>query len=111
MASPDPMQSHVLIVDDEDGVRQLVQRYFSSNGFRVSEAADAASARRLLESEKIELVLLDIGLPGEDGLALTRYLREHWHGAVIIVSGRGDPIERVIGLEIGADDYVAKPFE
>lgn len=102
---------HVLVVDDEDGIRELVQRYFTGNGFRVTGVADAAAARTVLESEPVDLVLLDIGLPGEDGLTLTRYLRERWHGAVIIVSGRGDPIERVIGLEIGADDYVSKPFE
>ena len=65
----------------------------------------------MLSVERVDLVLLDIGLPGEDGLTLTRYLREHWKGAVIIVSGRGDPIERIVGLEVGADDFVSKPFE
>lgn len=109
--APPGLLPHVLVVDDEDGIRQLVLRYFSGNGFRVSEASDAGQARAVLEQQSVDLVLLDIGLPGEDGLALTRYLRERWHGAVIIVSGRGDPIERVIGLEIGADDYVSKPFE
>lgn len=102
---------HVLVVDDEPDVRLVVQRYFETNGFRVSGAGDGASARSALERDSIDLVLLDIGLPGEDGLALARHLREHWQGAVIIVSGHGDPVERVIGLEVGADDYVAKPFD
>ena len=107
----EPALPHVLMVDDDPGIREIVRRYFELNGFRVSEAADAAIARATLDREAIDLVLLDVGLPGEDGLALTRFLRERWRGAVIIVSGRGDPIERVIGLEVGADDYLAKPFE
>ncbi len=102
---------HVLVVDDEPDVRLVLQRYFEANGFRVSGAGDGAAARSVLEREPVDLVLLDIGLPGEDGLTLIRYLREHWQGAVIIVSGHGDPVERVIGLEVGADDYVAKPFD
>jgi two-component system, OmpR family, response regulator len=101
----------VLIVDDDAAIRELVRRYFERSGFVVSDAGDATQARAALDREQIDLVLLDIGLPGEDGLTLTRYLREHWHGAVIIISGRGDPIERIIGLEVGADDYLAKPFD
>jgi two-component system OmpR family response regulator len=102
---------HILVVDDEAGIRGLLQRYLSTQGFRVSTAAECGAARALLERELIDLILLDLGLPGEDGLSLTRYLRERWRGAVIIVSGRGDPVERVIGLEVGADDYVSKPFD
>lgn len=102
---------HVLVVDDEPEVCLIVQRYFDAHGFRVSAAGDSLAARAALEREPVDLVLLDVGLPGEDGLALVRHLREHWQGAVIIVSGHGDPIERVIGLEVGADDYVAKPFD
>lgn len=102
---------HVLVVDDEAGIRDLLRQYLVSQGFRVSTVGSAAGARAVLDRETVELILLDIGLPGEDGLSLTRYLREHWRGAVIIVSGRGDPIERVVGLEIGADDYVSKPFD
>jgi two-component system OmpR family response regulator len=102
---------HVLVVDDEAAIRELVRRYFEANGFRVSVAGDSAMARAALGTEPIDLVLLDIGLPGEDGLTLTRHLREHWRGAVIIVSGRGDAVERIVGLEVGADDYVSKPFE
>lgn len=112
--SPSPAAQaalHVLVVDDEAGIRDLLRQYLTMQGFRVSAAGDAAGARAVLDRELIDLILLDVGLPGEDGLSLTRYLREHWHGPVIIVSGRGDPIERVVGLEIGADDYVSKPFD
>jgi two-component system, OmpR family, response regulator len=109
--SPALATHHLLVVDDESEIRELLRKYFMSQGFRVSTAADAAAGRALLEHEQVDLILLDVGLPGEDGLSLTRYLREHWHGALIIVSGRGDPVERVVGLEVGADDYVAKPFD
>jgi two-component system OmpR family response regulator len=101
----------LLIVDDDPAIRDLVRRYFLAQDFAVHEAGDAATARAVLAREAVALVLLDLGLPGEDGLALARHLREHWQGAVIIVSGRGDPVDRVVGLEIGADDYVAKPFD
>lgn len=103
--------TRILVVDDEPGVRDLLHKYLQSQGFEVSTAGDAAQARAVLEREPIDLILLDVGLPGEDGLSLTRFLRERWRGAVIIVSGRGDPVERVVGLEVGADDYVSKPFE
>lgn len=102
---------HLLVVDDDPAVRDVVGRYFSAQGFAIVEAADAAAARRAVERERVDLALLDIGLPGEDGLSLTRYLREHWHGPVIIVSGRGGSVEQVVGLELGADDYVTKPFD
>jgi DNA-binding response OmpR family regulator len=100
-----------LVVDDEAGIRDLLERYFSSQGFRVCTAGDAAAARAILDHEPIDLILLDVGLPGEDGLSLTRYVRERSNGAVILVSGRAEPIERVVGLEVGADDYVSKPFD
>jgi two-component system, OmpR family, response regulator len=101
----------LLIVDDDPAIRELVRRYFQAQDFVVHEAGDAASARAVIAREAIALVLLDLGLPGEDGLALARHLRERWQGAVIIVSGRGDAVDRVVGLEVGADDYVAKPFD
>lgn len=110
-SAPATSRPHVLVVDDDPDIREIVRRYFAGNGFDVSVAGDSAAARAVLEREAVDLALVDIGLPDEDGLALTRYLREHWRGAVIIVSGRGEPVERVIGLEIGADDYVAKPFD
>lgn len=104
-------RAHLLVVDDDDAVRDLLREYLDAQGFRISTAIDAASARAILERELIDLILLDIGLPGEDGLSLTRHLSERWRGAVIILSGRGDALERVIGLEIGADDYLGKPFD
>jgi DNA-binding response OmpR family regulator len=102
---------HLLCVDDEDEIRELLSRYFDRQGFRVSTARNGTELREAIAREPVDLVLLDLGLPGEDGLALTRHLREHWHGAIIIVTGRGDSVDRVVGLELGADDYVTKPFD
>jgi DNA-binding response OmpR family regulator len=84
---------------------------FGRAGFVTEAARDGESAIRALEREPFDLVLLDLGLPGEDGLDLTRHLHEHWRGPVIIVTGRGDSVDRIVGLELGADDYVTKPFE
>jgi two-component system, OmpR family, response regulator len=109
-----PMEAtvpHVLCVDDEVEILDLLFHYLSRQGVCVSVAANGDEMRRILASEPIDLVLLDLGLPGEDGLSLTRHLREHWNGSVIIVSGRGDAVDRVVGLELGADDYVTKPFD
>ncbi len=102
---------HILVVDDDEEIGLLVQRYLGAQGFDVSTALSGAQLREVLRIRRVDLVLLDLGLPGEDGLELTRYLHGHWHGPVIIVSGRGDSIDRVVGLELGADDYVTKPFE
>jgi DNA-binding response OmpR family regulator len=102
---------HVVVVDDEEEVRVLLQRYLSSQALRVSAVADGAALRELVGAEAVDLVLLDLGLVGEDGLDVLRALRREWHGAVIIVSGRGEAVERIVGLEIGADDYVTKPFD
>ena len=103
--------AHLLVVDDDEEIARLLARYFGAHGFRVSSVGDGAQMRRLLAAEAVDIVMLDLGLPGEDGLALTRYLHEHWHGPVIIVTGRGETVDRVVGLELGADDYVAKPFD
>jgi two-component system OmpR family response regulator len=102
---------HLLIVDDDEEILALITRYFSGQGFRVSTAAHGTAMRAVIETESIDVVLLDLGLPREDGFDLTRYLREHWGGAIIIVSGRGESVDRVVGLELGADDYVTKPFD
>lgn len=102
---------HVLVVDDDTEIARILSRYFSSHGFRVSTAGDGVQMRRVLDSEPVDIVMLDLGLPGEDGLMLTRHLREHWHGPVIIITGRGESVDRVVGLELGADDYVTKPFD
>jgi len=103
--------SHLLVVDDDPEVLSLIQRYFTAQGFQVSVAADGAAMRSTLDAESVDLVLLDLGLPGEDGFDLTRYLRQQWNGCVIIVTGRGESVDRVVGLELGADDYVTKPFD
>ena len=102
---------HVVVVDDDEEVRVLLQRYLGGQSLRVSVAADGAGLRALIGGGDVDLVLLDLGLAREDGLDVLRELRREWHGAVIIVSGRGEAVERIVGLEIGADDYVTKPFE
>ena len=105
------MPQHVLVVDDDVEIAHILSRYFTSNGFRVTTASDGVQMRRIVDAEPVDIVMLDLGLPGEDGLSLTRHLREHWHGPVIIVTGRGESVDRVVGLELGADDYVTKPFD
>lgn len=101
----------VLVVDDDAEIRQLLHRYLEAHGFDVSTAATAAQSRAAVAAGGIDLVLLDLGLPDEDGLVHLRHLQEAWRGPVIVVTGRGDPVERVVGLELGADDYLAKPFD
>ncbi|MDC8012616.1 response regulator [Tahibacter soli] len=110
-ASPEPPVPHLLAVDDDREILDLIERYFRRQGFAVTTAADGDGLRRALAAHAIDVVLLDLGLPGDDGLTLTRELRKHWNGAVIIVTGRDDSIDRVVGLELGADDYVTKPFD
>jgi two-component system, OmpR family, response regulator len=114
MSSPSPSLNHavgLLLVDDDTQIAELLEDYLGANGFRVASAANGIQMRQRLAQEQFELVLLDLGLPGEDGLMLMRWLREHWHGAVIILTGRGEAVDRVVGLELGADDYMAKPFD
>jgi two-component system OmpR family response regulator len=103
--------SQLLIVEDDAEIVALIRRYFSAQNFEVSSAANGAQMRSIVQGGTIDVVLLDLGLPGEDGFTLTRWLRQHWNGPLIIVTGRGDSIDRVVGLELGADDYVTKPFE
>ncbi|WP_064746919.1 response regulator [Lysobacter antibioticus] len=100
----------LLLVDDDPDIASLLSRYLQANGFRTVSAASAAQARASLD-DSVDLVLLDLGLPDEDGLSLLRHLQGAWRGPVIVVSGRGEAVERVVGLELGADDYVAKPFD
>jgi DNA-binding response OmpR family regulator len=102
---------HLLVVDDDVGILDLLRRYFSGQGFEVSVAANGAEMRDTLAQTSVDLVLLDLGLPGEDGFELTRQLRKRWNGALIIITGRGESVDRVVGLELGADDYVTKPFD
>jgi len=101
----------VLVVDDDPEIRQFFQDYLSEHGYRVLVAHDGPAARALLAEQVPAVVLLDVGLPGEDGLTLARWLREHFEVGIIMVSGAGETIDRIVGLEVGADDYLAKPFD
>src|SRR5215831_6487661 len=104
----DPL--HVLVADDEPRIRTMLRRYLVDEGFKVTEAADGTAMRAALEREAIDLVLLDLVMPGEDGLSLARYIRRRSDIPIIMLTGKGDLIDRVVGLEAGADDYIAKPF-
>jgi two-component system OmpR family response regulator len=101
---------HILLVDDERAIRDPLASYLARNGLRVSKARDAAEARQLLAAYSIDLILLDIMMPGEDGLALCAHVRATSGIPVILVTARAEEVERILGLEIGADDYVVKPF-
>lgn len=101
----------ILVVDDEADIRSTIADYFAGHGFAVSEAANGAEMRAALAERPIALVLLDLRMPGEDGFALCRHLREHHAVGIVMLTGSTDMHDRIIGLEIGADDYVAKPFE
>lgn len=105
-----PGAPHILIVDDHREIRDLVSRALSKEGFRVSAAADGKAMRKVLADGRIDLILLDLMLPGEDGLSLCRSLRAESSIPIIMLTAKGEEIDRVIGLEMGADDYLAKPF-
>lgn len=102
---------HILIVDDDREIRQLVGNYLIKNGFRVSLAANGSQMREKLAGASIDLIILDVMLPGEDGLTLSLELRSKFNVPVLMLSALAEPIDRVLGLEMGADDYLAKPFE
>ena len=101
---------HILVVDDHREIRELLARYLAKSGFRVSAAENAAAARRRLQAEAIDLVVLDVMMPGEDGLSLCRELRAAGTTPVILLTALGEETDRIVGLEVGADDYLAKPF-
>ena len=101
---------HVLVVDDHREIREPLARYLGRHGLRVTVASDAAAARRALKAAAVDLVVLDIMMPGEDGLSLCRSLRETTRIPVILLTAMGEETDRIVGLEVGADDYVAKPF-
>ena len=102
---------HLAVLDDEKDITQLLAGYLSGHGFRVSQLHSGAKLMELMAKDAPLLVLLDLGLPGEDGFAIARQLREHWRCGLVIVTGRGDAVDKVVGLEVGADDYVTKPFD
>lgn len=106
-----PRPVHVAILDDEPDITQLLAGYLASHGFRTTQLHQGRALMTLMAEDPPELVLLDLGLPGEDGFAIARQLREHWRCGLVIVTGRGDAVDKVVGLEIGADDYVTKPFD
>ena len=103
--------AHLLVVDDDQRLRELLQKYLSANGFRVSAAAGTDEARALMKSISFDLLILDVMMPGETGLELTRSVRTHSQVPILILTARGEPEDRIAGLEFGADDYLAKPFE
>lgn len=101
---------HILIVDDDPEIRELLATYLGKNGYRVSMAGDGQQMWQSLEHNRIDLVVLDIMLPGDDGLTLCRRLRDMSNIPIIMLTARGEEMDRVLGLEMGADDYLAKPF-
>ena len=103
-------RQRILVVDDDTALRELVADYLGASGYGVDMAGDGVAMRAVLGEHAVDLVVLDLMLPGEDGLSLLRWLREHHGPPVIIISARGDEVDRVVGLELGADDYLAKPF-
>lgn len=102
---------HLAVLDDEIDITQLLAGYLQGHGFRVTQLHTGRDLLQLMVTDPPALVLLDLGLPGEDGFAIARQLREHWRCGLVIVTGRGDAIDKVVGLEVGADDYMTKPFD
>ena len=111
MNSPAADEPHLLVVDDDERLRALLQRYLSSNGYRVTAATGAAQARALMKSMEFDLLILDVMMPGESGLELTKSVRMQSSVPILMLTARGDPADRIAGLELGADDYLPKPFE
>ncbi len=104
-------QPHILVVDDEAKLRELLKKYLSREGFDVTAVEDGRSMDLVLENNKVDLIILDLMLPGEDGLSITRRLRGISESQpIIMLSARGEEVDRIVGLEVGADDYLAKPF-
>jgi two-component system phosphate regulon response regulator OmpR len=110
-AAPQAEDPHLLVIDDDERLRELLQRYLSSNGYRVSAAADAADARALMKSIAFDLFIVDVMMPGESGLDLTRSIRARTGTPILMLTARGETEHRIAGLEHGADDYLPKPFE
>jgi two-component system, OmpR family, response regulator len=101
---------HILVVDDDKELRGLLSRFLTGNGFRVSVAQDATAMTQTMSAARIDLIILDIMMPGEDGLSVCRRLRANGTIPIIMLTAKGSELERVVGLEMGADDYLAKPF-
>jgi DNA-binding response OmpR family regulator len=105
------MSSQILIVDDDRAILAALQRLLEREGYQVRSATSAEEAIAQLEAQPVELALLDISLPGQDGLSLCRQIRGEWRFPVIMLTGRGSTVDKIVGLEMGADDYVTKPFD
>lgn len=105
------IEAHLLIVDDDERIRSLLQKFLMRHGFLVTAARDAAHARRILTGLDFDLIVLDVMMPGEDGLSLTRALRETMRTPILLLTAKGETGNRIEGLEAGADDYLPKPFE
>jgi two-component system phosphate regulon response regulator OmpR len=103
--------SRILVVDDDPDLRWMVEKYLSKHEFVVTLAEDGEKMREILEEQSFDLAILDINLPGEDGLSLARYLRSNFQIGIIMLSAAAEVFDRIVGLEMGADDYVTKPFE
>jgi DNA-binding response OmpR family regulator len=103
--------ARVLVVDDDAAVRRMLVDYLGAHDYAVDVAANGSELRQYFERQTPDAVLLDVGLPGEDGLSLARYLRERYAVGIIMVTGADGVVDRVVGLEVGADDYIAKPFD
>jgi two-component system phosphate regulon response regulator OmpR len=103
--------AHLLVVDDDERIRTLLQKFLMRHGFLVTAARDAAHARRILSGLEFDMIVLDVMMPGEDGVSLTRALRESMKTPILLLTARGETENRIEGLEAGADDYLAKPFE
>jgi len=103
--------AHILVVDDDERIRSLLKKFLARNGYWVTVARDAAHARRLLDGLEFDLLVVDVMMPGEDGLSLTRDLSDTIVTPILLLTARGDADDRITGLEAGADDYLPKPFE
>jgi two-component system phosphate regulon response regulator OmpR len=104
-------QKHIIVVDDEPGIRETIQEYLELHDFRVTTAGGGEELRRVIEDNEADLVLLDIRMPGEDGLSLARFLRAEKQVGIIMLTAAGEVVDRIVGLEMGADDYLAKPVD
>ena len=105
------MNAHLLIVDDDERIRSLLKQFLLRNGFLVSAARDAMHARKILSGLDFDMIVLDVMMPGEDGVSLTKYIRETRQTPILLLTAKGETEDRIVGLEAGADDYLAKPFE
>ena len=111
LSPPDDSAPHILVVDDDRRLRELLTRYLSNNGFRVTNASDAAEARRKVEALEFDLLIVDVMMPGESGLSLTKSLSEIRDAPILMLTALAETENRIEGLEAGADDYLPKPFE